>query len=213
MMNHPRTTSKLDKLLAAIGSEAVKIDAFMREDLAHLRGKVDNLLFEVLEYSLFNGGKRIRPFLSILASRICSGGEVSADVYRLSCAFEYLHAATLLHDDIIDNSDTRRGSPSVFKQFGQTPAILAGDFLLAHCMRIIGERTGQAGLHIFCTAATGMVDGEFMQLRNAQKHNLSELDYHNAIMGKTGLLIAASCELGALQGGGNPAQMLSLKKS
>lgn len=199
-----------ETLLVAVKKEAEKIDAFMRADLAQLRTSADELLLEVLEYGLFNGGKRIRPLLVVVASRLC--GEKNEDAYRLGAAFEYLHAATLFHDDIIDKSATRRGKPSVYQKFGVIAAILAGDFLHAQAMATVGKFSGQAGLDIFCRATTGMVDGEFMQLRNAQKHNLSELDYYNAIMGKTGLLISAACEVGAVYGGGSQQKIAALRE-
>lgn len=196
-------------LFEAIQTEASKIDQFMRTDLDGVVPDIDELLYEVLEYGLFNGGKRLRPILVLLTARLCGGR--GSDMYRLACAFEYLHAATLFHDDIIDKSETRRGKMSVHKKFGNTSAILAGDFLLAYSMERIGEVVGRSGLKIFCRAAAGMVDGEFMQLRNAETHNLSELDYHNVIMGKTAMLISAACEIGSMYGGGNSSQQSQLK--
>lgn len=200
---------QLESFMAAVKAEAAKIDEYMRADLAGLQPASDELLLEVLGYGLFNGGKRIRPLLAVFASRLC--GNRDEDVYRLGCAFEYLHAATLFHDDIIDNSETRRGKKSVHKQFGTIAAILAGDFLHALAMSTVGRFSGSKGLEIFCNATTGMVDGEFMQLRNATKHNLSELEYYNAIMMKTGLLIAAACEVGAIYGGGTVEQIKALR--
>ncbi|MFW2366862.1 MAG: polyprenyl synthetase family protein [Desulforhopalus sp.] len=182
----------------------------MRADLDRMAPELDTLLLDVLDYGLFNGGKRIRPLLVVLAARLCGTSDDGA--YRLGCAFEYLHAATLYHDDIIDNSATRRGKEAVHQKFGVIEAILAGDFLHAHAMATVGKLSGPDGLDIFCKATTGMVDGEFMQLRNAARHNLSELDYHNAIMGKTGLLIAAACEVGALYGGGNREERRALRQ-
>lgn len=199
-----------ESLVAALKSEAGKVDAHMRADLDRLALQLDSRLLEVLDYGLFNGGKRIRPLLVVLAARLCGSGNEGA--YRLGCAFEYLHAATLFHDDIIDNSATRRGKASVHLKFGVIEAILAGDFLHAHAMASVAKLSGVQGLDIFCTATTGMVDGEFMQLRNAARHNLSELDYHNAIMGKTGLLIAAACEVGALYGGGGVEERRALRQ-
>lgn len=198
------------ELFAAIRAEASKVDHCMRQDLEELAPGVDGLLHKVLEYGLFNGGKRIRPVLVAIASRLCGGND--AAVYKLGCAFEYLHAATLFHDDIIDDSETRRGKPSVCKRFGNTPAILAGDFLLAYSMERIGLYAGISGLQIFCRAAVGMVDGEFLQLRNAAKLNLSELDYQNVIMGKTASLISAACEIGAINGGGSSTQQRLLRE-
>lgn len=199
-----------ESVLTAVKEEAAKIDTFMRADLARLQPDVDDLLVEVLDYGLFNGGKRIRPLLVVLAARLC--GKKDDDAYRLGAAFEYLHAATLFHDDIIDNSATRRGKQSVYRKFGTIAAILAGDFLHAQAMAIVGKFSGQAGLEIFCKATTGMVDGEFMQLRNAERHNLSELDYYDAIMGKTGLLIAAACEVGAVYAGGDAPKVKALRE-
>ncbi|MBU1567080.1 MAG: polyprenyl synthetase family protein [Proteobacteria bacterium] len=200
---------QVETFIAAVRSEAAKIDEYMRADLARLEPATDKLLLEVLDYGLFNGGKRIRPLLVVFSSRLCGNGD--DDVYRLGSAFEYLHAATLFHDDIIDNSETRRGKKSVHTQFGTVAAILAGDFLHALAMSTVGRFAGSKGLEIFCNATTGMVDGEFMQLRNATKHNLSEPEYYDAIMMKTGLLIAAACEIGAIYGGGTSEQVKALR--
>lgn len=199
-----------EPLVTAVKEETAKIDACMKADLARLEPTTDPLLVEVLRFGLFNGGKRIRPLLVVFAARLCGCADES--VYRLGCAFEYLHAATLFHDDIIDNSETRRGKKSVFREFGTIEAILAGDYLHALAMSTVGRMAGKAGLEIFCGATTGMVDGEFMQLRNAAKHTLSELQYHEAIMMKTGLLIAAACEVGAVFAGGTTAQVGALKQ-
>jgi len=200
----------IEPVIASIKTEAAVIDQYMRKDLDALAPDIDGLLYRVLEYGLFNGGKRIRPLLLVLSARLC--GDNKEDAYRLGCAFEYLHAATLFHDDIIDNSTFRRGKQSVFKKFGTVAAILAGDFLHALAMEIVGKYCSSDGLKIFCNATRGMVDGEFMQLRNADKHNLSELDYHDAIMGKTGLLIAAACEIGAIYGGGDINSITALRE-
>jgi len=200
---------RVNTILAEIKCEAEKIDDFIRADLEKIRAEIDPLLLEVLEYGLLTGGKRIRPLLVVLAGRIC--GAKDGDVYRLGCAFEYLHAATLFHDDIIDGSEFRRGRASVFAKFGVVPAILAGDFLHALSMSIVGRMAGSRGLDVFCKATTGMVDGEFMQLRNTENQNMSEADYYDAIMGKTGLLISAACEIGAAFGGGTDEEVLVLK--
>ncbi len=199
----------IKEITEAVRTEAKVIDQYIKRDLAALKPDLDSLLCKVLEYGLLDGGKRIRPLLVVLSARLCGNRE--EETYKLACAFEYLHAATLFHDDIIDNSAVRRGKPSVHEKFGTVAAILAGDFLHALAMEIVGRYCGSDGLNIFCNATRGMVDGEFMQLRNADKHNLSELDYHDAIMGKTGLLIAAACEVGAIYGGGNEAHVAALR--
>lgn len=213
-MNHTQKNwqdleSKND-LLQAITSEAKKIDEFMHMELERSAGNTDPLLQEVLQYTLFSGGKRVRPMLAAICSRL--SGRRDNSIYQLGCAFEFLHVATLVHDDVIDNSDLRRGQKAVHREYGLIPAILVGDYLHAAAMSIVGQHAGSDGLAVFCKATTGMVDGEFMQLRNTRNHSLSEIQYYKAIMGKTGLLISAACEIGALYGGGSREQIESLRQ-
>ncbi|MDD3815310.1 MAG: polyprenyl synthetase family protein [Desulfocapsaceae bacterium] len=186
-------------LMAAIAPDLARIEQAMQSDLATLTADTDALLAEVLRYGLFNGGKRIRPLLTVLCCRLCGGREV--DVVPLSIAFEYLHCATLFHDDVIDQALTRRGRPAINVAFGETAAILAGDFLHARSMLLVGRGGGVQALEIFCGATTAMVDGEFLQLHNASNYNLAEADYFAVIMGKTARLIGATCEIGALVAG------------
>ncbi len=175
-----------------------KIERTMREDLNELTTVMDSLLIEILEYGLFSGGKRFRPLLTVLAGRL-SNGE-NSDLYKVALAFEYLHLATLFHDDVIDLADTRRGKPSVCKKYGTAAAILAGDFLHARSMWLVDKYGKNGSLEVFCKATAGIVDGEFTQLRNSSNLNQSEADYFRAIEGKTALLISATTEIGALQG-------------
>ena len=193
-----------EQLMAAIAPEVAKIEQSMREDLQEATAGADPLLSEVLNYGVFNGGKRLRPLLLVLAARLCGlssrnkKNKNKNKIYKLAIAFEYLHGATLFHDDVIDRGDMRRGKPSVNKEFGVIAAILGGDFLHSRSMSLVGEHGGIDALKIFCQATNAMVDGEFLQLRNAQNYTLSEEDYFAAIKGKTALLIAATCEIGAL---------------
>lgn len=192
-----------------VKNEAATINRYMQMDLDAIKADIDPLLQSVLAYGLFNGGKRIRPLLVVASAGLC--GKRSDDTYRLGIAFEYLHAATLFHDDIIDGSDTRRGKLAVHKKFDTVAAILAGDFLHAHSMAIVSKFAGCRGLESFCRATKGMVDGEFMQLQNAEKHNLSEIDYYNVIMGKTGLLISSACEVGAIFAKSDENKVIALR--
>ncbi|MFH2122947.1 MAG: polyprenyl synthetase family protein [Pseudomonadota bacterium] len=196
-------------LMAAIGPDLARIEQAMQADLATLIPDTAALLAEVLRYGLFNGGKRIRPLLTVLCCRLCGGRDV--DVVPLSIAFEYLHCATLFHDDVIDQAVTRRGRPAVNVAFGETAAILAGDFLHARSMLLVGRGGGVQALEIFCGATTAMVDGEFLQLHNASNYNLAEADYFAVIMGKTARLIGATCEIGALVAGACSEEQLALR--
>lgn len=208
MTEETEAKSPRNLLMAAIGPEVKKIEEAMHRDLKAATEQADPLLVEILEYGLFNGGKRLRPFLVVLAARLC--GLQGDKIYDLAIAFEYLHAATLFHDDVIDRADTRRGEPSVNKAFGEVAAILCGDFLHSRSMYLIGSRGGSASLEVFCRATNAMVDGEFLQLRNARNHNLSEDDYFAVVRGKTALLLAATCEIGALAAGASSPQQQAL---
>ncbi len=200
-----------EQLLGAIAPEVAKIEQAMRSDLEVTTRGIDPLLTEVLEYGMFNGGKRLRPLLVVLAARLAGSSEKNNEsIYKLAIAFEYLHCATLFHDDVIDQADMRRGKPSVNKTFGTIAAILGGDFLHSRSMFLVGFFGGSPALEIFCQATNAMVDGEFLQLRNAQNYNFSEQDYFLAVKGKTALLIAATCEIGALAGGATAIQQQAL---
>jgi len=212
MTEGAKNTTK-EQLMAAIAPEVAKIEQTMRQDLSDVTNGADPLLSEVLDYGIFNGGKRLRPLLVVLAARLCGLSKENKNnqsIYELAIAFEYLHGATLFHDDVIDCADMRRGKLSVNKKFGVIAAILGGDFLHSRSMFIVGTRGGAAALKIFCHATNAMVDGEFLQLRNAQNYNLSKDDYFAAVKGKTALLIAATCEIGALIGGATNIQQQAL---
>ena len=196
---------ELKKLIA---EEAVEIDRVMQADIAELGVNFDPLLSEILNYGLFGGGKRVRPLLAILSARLC--GHCDAALYRLAAAFEYLHAATLFHDDVIDRAETRRGRMSINNRYGAVGAILAGDFLHARSMELIGRFGGIEALKVFSEATRGMVDGEFLQLRNVGNFDQSEEYYFSVVLGKTALLIGSSCEIG-MYGGADQAKRKALK--
>ena len=198
-------------LLNELKPEIIKMDQTMREDLQVLVSKnlINSNLLEVLEHALFNGGKRIRPLLCILTARLCSNQETT--LYPLAIAFEYLHVATLLHDDVIDHADTRRGRPTANKVFGLTEAILAGDFLHARSMYLVGTLGGKRCLELICRSTEAMVGGEFLQLSNVHNLNQSEADYFSVINGKTALFIGAVCETGGIFAGADNSKTQALK--
>lgn len=196
---NPSATDQSSTLLTVAAAIGARTETAMRSDLETALTNSDPLLIEVLHYALFNGGKRIRPLLTVLCSRCC--GRDDAQLYLLAAAFEYLHVATLAHDDVIDRADQRRGRPSVAARFGTTAAILAGDWLHARSMHLIGRLAGPDGLEIFSTATTAMVNGEFVQLRHIADLNTTEHDYFTIIRQKTSNLIASACSIGALYAG------------
>ncbi|PIE60696.1 MAG: geranyl transferase [Desulfobulbus propionicus] len=203
------TQDQIQQLRQLAEKTGIKVEQVMRDDLSAALAGCDPLLAELLEYALFGGGKRIRPLLTILCSRLC--GKDDEDLYLLGIAFEYLHVASLAHDDLIDNAEQRRGKPSLAAKYGRTAALLAGDWLLSRSMRLIGRLTGSAGLDIFCRATEGMVDGEFLQLRHTGQPGTTQAQYLDVIIRKTGNLIASTCEIGALYAGAADACRKALR--
>jgi octaprenyl-diphosphate synthase len=187
---------------------AARIETVMRADLETALADSDPLLVEVLHYTLFNGGKRIRPLLTVLCSRCC--GRDDETLYLLATAFEYLHVATLVHDDVIDDAEKRRGQARVAARYGMPAAILVGDWLHARSMHLIGQLAGAEGLKIFCHATASMVNGEFEQLRAIGDSNATQQQYFKVIRQKTGNLIASTCAIGALFAGATTTQRQAL---
>ncbi|MCI5207323.1 MAG: polyprenyl synthetase family protein [Candidatus Electrothrix sp. ATG2] len=160
---------------------------------------------------MLTGGKRLRPVLAVLSSRLC-GGNDDDRLYLLAATFEYLHAGSLIHDDVIDHAESRRGKESVVKKYGISAAILAGDWLHARCMHLIGTLAGQKGLDIVCNATQSMVDGEFLQLRYTANPAVTEEQYLSVVLRKTACLMSATCEIGALYGNAVPIQQKALAR-
>lgn len=205
---NPTDTESPHGLRQVAALVADRIATLMRADLDSALANGDPLLQEVLDYTLFNGGKRIRPLLTVLCSRCC--GRDDEPLYLLATAFEYLHVATLVHDDVIDHAQQRRGQDTVVARYGIAAAILAGDWLHARSMHLIGRLAGAEGLEIFCQATASMVNGEFVQLRAIADINASREQYFEIIRQKTGNLIASTCAIGALFAGASPDQRQAL---
>ena len=151
---------------------------------------------EVCEYILLSGGKRLRPTLFVLSANLCefdTGFE-----YSICPAFEYLHAATLLHDDVIDEGDTRRGKKAAHLVYGNPGVILVGDFLLAKSMALGAETGRLAFTETMSFTVARMAEGEVLQLLHSRDPEITESDYEKVIHRKTGVLIESSCYLGAV---------------
>ncbi|MCW5203184.1 polyprenyl synthetase family protein [Desulfobulbus sp. US4] len=198
-------------LIEFIQRHAERTEEAIRLDLESALVGNDPLLLEVLKYSLLKGGKRLRPVLAILSSRLC-GRNDDDNLYLLAATFEYLHAGSLIHDDVIDHAENRRGKESVVKKYGIAAAILAGDWLHARCMHLVGTLAGQKGLDIVCNATQAMVDGEFLQLRYAANPAVTEEQYFSVVLRKTARLISATCEIGALYGNADSTQQKALAR-
>lgn len=155
------------------------------------------LIQQVSKYILGAGGKRFRPLLHLLSARLCGCRDHSAE-YTLGGVVEFIHTASLLHDDVIDEADIRRGKSSANSLWGNQASILVGDYLyskaLYHGVRLQNQRV----MDVLSETTTTMSEGEVLQLMQIQNIDMAEADYYRLVECKTGVLISASCRLGAI---------------
>lgn len=160
------------------------------------------LIQELAGYILRLGGKRVRPLLLIMSARLC--GYQGHAHHHLAAAVELLHTATLLHDDVVDGSEKRRGELCAHKHWGNKASVLVGDFLLSRAFQMIVQVGDSPIVQIFAQGAVQMAQGEVMQLASSYDTHLTLARYTEIIMSKTAILFAASCETGAILAGADP---------
>ena len=173
--------------------------------LARYVNEMPMLSRPVAEHILFSGGKRLRPMLTLLCGRIF--GYNSQDLYSLGAAVEMLHAATLLHDDILDSANTRRGKESAHIIFGTTKVVLAGDALLAKALHMVSTFKDSRLTTCISNAVLQTAEGEVAEFTNLRNLNLSQQGYLDIITGKTAWMLRAAAELGAIRSGANQAEV------
>jgi octaprenyl-diphosphate synthase len=180
------------RILNAVQSDLDGIEIALAENLnPHLE-----LVREVAGHILFSGGKRLRPLLMVLSARIC--GYTGNYDKTFSTSLEYLHAATLLHDDLVDGAALRRGKPVAHIKWGNSIAVLVGDFLLARALSI-SAATGSAQIvRILAELTEQMSQGEVHQLMRKGDINLEENEYLEVIRRKTAVLFEAACRVSAV---------------
>ena len=154
---------------------------------------------DIVRYSLLGAGKRIRPLLFVLSSHLC--GYKGEDVYRLSTLFEYVHAASLVHDDVLDNADLRRRKPSVRQVWGNAAAVLGGDFLYSAASAIAVECRNLELIRLLSDLLKRMVEGQFLELEHTHNWKISKTEYMEIITAKTAALMRAACNSGAMVAG------------
>ncbi|MGQ9689292.1 MAG: polyprenyl synthetase family protein [Desulfobaccales bacterium] len=159
---------------------------------------------EVGRHILLSGGKRVRPLLFLLAARLC--GCRSNHLTDFSTIFEYLHAATLLHDDVVDAAQVRRGISTANTIWGNQAVILVGDFLLAKSLSLAVGTDKLKVLKVLAQTTTLMAEGEILQLLHAGNLDLTEEQYFEVTRRKTAALMSAACQIGAILGGVAEAQ-------
>lgn len=183
------------------------IKDFLKEDL----GKVNKLMgsslstdIELLDKTnraiLSHNGKQVRPVLTLLVARACSGGFTTDDTIKYAAAVELLHNATLLHDDVADDSPVRRGAPTVMSILGGRASVLLGDYWLVKGMENIlaSRNSSDKVIRIFASTLTDLAEGELLQLQKAETGDTLEKDYYRIIYDKTASLFVASAAAGAI---------------
>ena len=194
-----KSAAKL-QLKAALETDIAAINAALA---ANLQTHVP-LIAEVGRHILLSGGKRVRPLLFILAARMC--GHHSDHLADFSTIFEYLHAATLLHDDVIDAASVRRGTTTANNIWGNHAVILVGDFLLSKALSLAVTTDRLKILQVLAQTTTQMAEGEILQLIHAGDLKLNEAQYFEVITRKTAILMSAACQIGGILAGAPPAQ-------
>ena len=193
-----------EKILLAAEPELVAIEKALVDNLTPYL----DLVHQVAGHLLFTGGKRLRPLLMVLAARIC--GHSDGGAAKFSVIFEYLHTATLLHDDVVDGADLRRGRPVAHQVWDQPTAVLTGDFLLARSLSLATQTGLPAVVEAIAAITEDMAQGELRQLVNKGDLTLTEAAYREVIRGKTAVLFQAACRVGALIAGAPEAMVQAI---
>ncbi|MBN9438164.1 MAG: polyprenyl synthetase family protein [Bosea sp.] len=162
-------------------------------------GSQVTMIPEVANHLISSGGKRLRPMLTLATAALC--GYAGEGHVKLAASVEFMHTATLLHDDVVDESDMRRGKAAARMLWGNEASVLVGDFLLGQAFKMMVEVGSLRALDILSTAAAVIAEGEVMQLAAAKNTETTEDEYLAVIRGKTAELFAAACEVGPVIAG------------
>lgn len=173
--------------------------------------QTDNrFLAEVLDYIHSKRGKQLRPIMVLLSAALCRG--VTDKTLQTAAALELMHTASLIHDDVVDNSPMRRGSESVHAQWTNKIAVLVGDYILTRVIHILAELRNTTILNIVSNMGAALTSGELLQLHSGQSMWISEEQYNKVIEQKTACLFAACSEAGAASTGATMRQMTAMKQ-
>jgi len=167
------------------------------------------LVEKIAQYIIESGGKRLRPLLVLLSSQ--AAGYEENDHLKLAAVIEFLHTATLLHDDVVDTSDMRRGRSTANARWGNAPSVLVGDFLYARAFEMMVELKSLRIMDVLSHATAVIAEGEVMQLMNVKNPDLTEDQYMTVIHNKTAMLFEAASHTGALLASASEEQELGLK--
>ena len=193
---HTETVNpSLDRLLALVKQDMGAVNQLILD----MTGSEVEMIPEVAQHLISSGGKRLRPTLTIAAARLF--GYEGDNHIRLAASVEFMHTATLLHDDVVDESDKRRGKTTARLLWGNQASVLVGDYLLGQAFRKMVEAGSMEALGVLSDAAAVIAEGEVMQLAAAKKMSTGEENYLAIIKAKTAELFAAASQVGPIIAG------------
>ena len=175
------------------------IDSNLKEFDDHFNDSLKSdvkIINTIVKYIVKKKGKRLRPRLSMLSAKIC--GSINLKTYKVASLLEILHVATLVHDDIVDDADLRRGWPSVGRIWKNKLSILVGDYLFSKALTNMAEIDSAEAVRILANLASRLSQGEILQIERALSKDIDEETYFKMISDKTASLFSASCQLGAI---------------
>jgi octaprenyl-diphosphate synthase len=200
-----REPGSVDRLVRLAAADMAGVDALIT---ARMQSEVP-VIPALAEHLIAAGGKRLRPLLTVAAARLA--GSDNDTCLKLAAAVEFIHTATLLHDDVVDGSQLRRGKVAAHLIWGAAQSVLVGDFLFARAFELMVETSSIKALEILAKASRVIAEGEVLQLTRSHDLNLSQALYLEIIAAKTAELFAAASEAGGVSAGVSPAQSDSLR--
>jgi len=201
-----RPTGSIERLVRLAAADMAGVDALITR---RMQSPV-SIIPALADHLINAGGKRLRPLITVAAARLAGGGGEAA--LKLAAAVEFIHTATLLHDDVVDSSQLRRGKVAAHLIWGAPSSVLVGDFLFARAFELMVETGLMRALDILASASRVIAEGEVLQLTRAHDLNLSQTTYLEIISAKTAELFAAAAEAGAVAGGADQAQAAALRE-
>ena len=196
----------MDAVLALVGEDLKNVELQFKKDL---QSDVP-LIRKVGEYVLSSGGKRIRPALLLLSARLCG---YSGDRHvPLASVIEFIHTATLLHDDVVDNANLRRGLASANTLWGNEASVLVGDFLFSKSFSLMVADGDLDVLRVLSAATTIIAEGEVLQLISTSDMDVTEERYIEVVKCKTAILLSAACQAGGILGRTPPEREEALRE-
>ncbi|MBM5783024.1 MAG: polyprenyl synthetase family protein [Pelagibacterales bacterium] len=198
---------KIQDIFISLGSDLKKID----ETILNFSHGKSPLIQEIATHLVSSGGKRIRPITLILAAKLC-GSKDNSEYSNLGAAIEMIHTATLLHDDVVDNSTIRRGKKTSNAIWDNKASILVGDYLFSVAFQLMVLSNNLKILDLLAKTSSTMADGEVMQLENSSDIEISQEKYFEIIFGKTAVLFSAATEVGALLNNRNDSEIKALRE-